>query len=164
MCQPNFLAMTMMACHLRPSLVSMSTTMEITFDRSFCGELLLLGSHGGASLLETSPDSIDCWNRYTKLGPFFSASSFDCNFQPNNNQTFIVYVKSTLVLYRKGLCGFFSFGIRPGTKAMWSKVLQVLRTRGSTYYYTCQHKYVSHPPQEGSNRSLAYCTLLGILW
>ena len=31
---------------------------------------------------------------------------FDCNFQPNDNQTFIVYVKSTLVLYRKGLCGF----------------------------------------------------------
>ena len=37
----------------------------------------------------------------------FSASSFDRNFRPNNNQTFIVYVKSTLVLYRKGLCGFF---------------------------------------------------------
>ena len=37
----------------------------------------------------------------------FSASSFDCNFLPNNNQTFIVYVKSTLVLYRKALYGFF---------------------------------------------------------
>ena len=37
----------------------------------------------------------------------FSASSFNHNFRPNNNQTFIVYVKSTLVLYRKGLCGFF---------------------------------------------------------
>ena len=47
-------------------------------------------------------------NLYAKLGPFFSASSFNHNFQPNNNQTFIVYVKSTLVLYRKGLCGFFS--------------------------------------------------------
>ena len=23
---------------------------------------------------------------------------------------------------------------------------------------------MSHPPQEGSNRSLAYCTLLGVLW
>ena len=39
----------------------------------------------------------------------FSASSFDHNFRPNNNQTFIVYVKSTLVLYRKGLCGFSRF-------------------------------------------------------
>ena len=35
------------------------------------------------------------------------ASSFDHNFQPNDNQTFIVYAKSTLGLYRKGLCGFF---------------------------------------------------------
>ena len=31
-------------------------------------------------------------------------------------------------------------------------------------YYTCQHKSMPHPPQEGSNRSLAYCTLLGVLW
>ena len=96
----------MTACLLRPSSVSMSTTMEIAFDHSFFVGLLLLGSQGGASLSEASPDSIDRWNRYTKLGPFFSASSFDRNFRPNNNQTFIVYVKSTLVLYRKGLCGF----------------------------------------------------------
>ena len=34
----------------------------------------------------------------------------------------------------------------------------------STYYYACQHKNMSHPPQEVSNRSLAYCTLLGVLW
>ena len=66
-----------------------------------------MGSQGDASSSDASPDSIDRWNRYTKLGPFFSASSFDRNFRPNNNQTFIVYVKSTLVLYRKGLCGFF---------------------------------------------------------
>ena len=34
----------------------------------------------------------------------------------------------------------------------------------STYHYACRHKNMSHPPQEGSNRSLAYCTLLGVLW
>ena len=34
----------------------------------------------------------------------------------------------------------------------------------STYYYTCKHKNMSHPPQEGRNRSLAYCTFLGVLW
>ena len=34
----------------------------------------------------------------------------------------------------------------------------------STYYYACQHKNMLHPPQEGSNRSLAYSTLLGVLW
>ena len=31
-------------------------------------------------------------------------------------------------------------------------------------YYTCQHKIMPHPPQEASNRSLAYCALLGVLW
>ena len=34
----------------------------------------------------------------------------------------------------------------------------------STYYYACKHKNISHPSQEGSNRSLAYCTVLGVLW
>ena len=34
----------------------------------------------------------------------------------------------------------------------------------STYYYACQHKNMLHPPQEGSNSSLAYGTLLGVLW
>ena len=33
-----------------------------------------------------------------------------------------------------------------------------------TYYYACQYKNMLHPPQEGSNRSLAYGTLLGVLW
>ena len=95
----------------------MSTTMEITFDCSFCIGLLLLGSQGGASLSEASPDSIDRWNQSAKLGPFFSASSFDCNFLPNNNQTFIVYMKSTLVLYRKGLCGFSRLWDSPWKKS-----------------------------------------------
>ena len=99
----------MMAHLLRPSSVSMSTTVEIAFDHSFLFDCCFWGhkSQGGASSSEASPDSIDRWNQYTKLGPFFSASSFDRNFRPNNIQTFIVYVKSTLVLYRKGLCGFF---------------------------------------------------------
>ena len=34
----------------------------------------------------------------------------------------------------------------------------------STYYDACQHKNMLHPPQERSNRSLAYGTLLGVLW
>ena len=33
-----------------------------------------------------------------------------------------------------------------------------------TCYYACKQETISHPPQEGSNRSLAYCTLLGVLW
>ena len=40
---------------------------------------------------------------------FFSTSSFDCNFGRSNNQTFNVYTKSTLSIYRKGLCTFFQF-------------------------------------------------------
>ena len=75
----DFFAKTMMAGLLRLSLVSMSTTIEIAFDRSFFIRLLLLGSQGGASSSEASPDSIDHWNWYTKLGPFFPASSFDRN-------------------------------------------------------------------------------------
>ena len=77
--------------------------------------IVAFGVTKGASSLEASPDSIDHWNWYTKLGPFF-ASSFERNFRPNNNQTFIVYVKSTLVLYRKGLCGF-----RPVWDSPWKK-------------------------------------------
>ena len=113
----HFLAMTMTACLLRLSSVSMSTSMEITFNCSFCIRLLLLGSQGGASSLEASPDSMDCWNQYNKIGPFFSASSFDHKFRPNDNQTFIVYMKSTLVLYRKGLCGFSQFWDSPWKKS-----------------------------------------------
>ena len=115
----------------RLSSVSMATSMEIAFNHSFCVRSFPLGSQGGTSLLEASPDSMDHWNWYAKLGPVFT-SSVDHNFPANNNQTFIVYAKSTLVLVRKGLCGFFLFGIHPRRKVMLSKVLQVLRTRGST--------------------------------
>ena len=148
---PNqFLVMTMTAFLLWPSSVSMSRSMEISLDHCLCIRLLLLGSQGGASLSEVSPDSMDRWNWYTKLGPFFSTSSLDCNFWPNDNQTFIVYVKSTLVLYRMGLCGLSSFGICPGRKVMWSKVLQVLWTRGSSVFLLClsvQSSTLSGPNQ-----------------
>ena len=124
----------MTECLLRLSSVSMSTTMEIAFDCAFCVRLLLLGSEGGASLLEASPDSIDHWHQYTKLGPFF-ASSFNHNFQPNNNQTFIVYVKSTLVLYRKGLCGFPSFGICPGRKVTFHQSVASFMDQRELFYF-----------------------------
>ena len=39
----------------------------------------------------------------------FSMSSFNCNFGQSNNQTFNVYMESTLSIYRKGLCTFFQF-------------------------------------------------------
>ena len=61
------------------------------------GCLLVRGIPGFHRSLEPAPQT---WT-------LFSASSFDCNFRPNNNQTFILYVKSTLVLYRKCLCGLF---------------------------------------------------------
>ena len=116
MCQANFLAMTMMA-NLRLSSVSMSTSMEITFDCSFCIRLLLLGSEGGASLSEASPDSMDCWNWYTKLGPFFSASSFNHNFQPNDNQTFIVYAKVHEYYTERAYAVFTQFWDSPWKKS-----------------------------------------------
>ena len=106
MCQPNFLVMTMMAHLLRLSLVSMSTTMEITFNHSFFVRLLLLGSQGVPPCRRHPQIPLIAGTGTPNLDPFF-ASSFNCNFRPNNNQTFIVYVKSTLVLYRKGICGYF---------------------------------------------------------
>ena len=71
----------------------------------------------------------------TQTWNLFSTSSFDHNFQPNDNQTFTVNTKSTLVLYRKSLCVFSGFGICPRRKVMWKKVLRVFRTRGSTSYF-----------------------------
>ena len=35
-------------------------------------------------------------------------SFYGCHVQTNDNQTFIIYVKSSLSMYREGLCGFFS--------------------------------------------------------
>ena len=107
--------------------------METTFDHSFLVRSFLLGLLGGASSSEESPDSMDHSNQYAKLGPFF-ASSFGCNFPTNDNQTFIVYMKSMLILFRKGLCGISSFYIHPRKKVMSSNLLQVLGTRGSTQY------------------------------
>ena len=72
-----FLATTMMACLLRLSSVSMSTTMEIAFDCSFCIRLLLLG----------------CLRA--------------CNFRPNNNQTFIVKREKYTSTIQKGPMWFF---------------------------------------------------------
>ena len=133
----------------RPSLVSMATSMEIAFNHSFCVRSFLWGSQGGASLLEASPDSMDCWDQYAKLGPFFT-SSFDCNFPAKNNQPFIVYMKSTLVLVRKGLF----FPVYPRRKVMRSKVLQVLRTRGSIKVQQNNLYFISMNSSDNLKKSL----------
>ena len=127
--KPIFLVMTMMAPLPRPSLVSMATSMEITFDHSFHIRSFLLGSHGVASSLEASPDFIIHSNWHAKLGPFFT-SSFDCNFQTKNNQTFIVCAKHTLVLYRKGLCGFLVLGFALEQKLHGAKCCKYFRPEG----------------------------------
>ena len=43
----------------------------------------------------------------------FSTSSFDCNFSRNDNQTFNVYMESTLSRYRKGLVLFSQLSNSP---------------------------------------------------
>ena len=43
----------------------------------------------------------------------FWTSSFDHNFSINDNQTFNIYMESTLSMYRKGLCTFFWFSNSP---------------------------------------------------
>ena len=133
MCQANFFGNDYDGTSFEAIFGFKSTSKAIAFDCCFCIRLLLLGSQGGPSSLEASPDSMDCWNHYTKLGPFF-LPYFNHNFQPNDNQTFLVYTKSTLVLYRKGLCGFFQFWDSPWKKIYMKKVLWVLRTRGSITY------------------------------
>ena len=129
--KPNFLVMMMMAPLLRPSSVSMATSMEIAFDHSFCIRSFLLGSQGGASLLEASPDCVDHWNWHSKLGHFFT-SSFNCNFLTNDNQIFIVYMKSTLVLFRKAYVDFSVLGFTLEEKLCGDKCHKFYRTRGST--------------------------------
>ena len=126
----------MMACLLRPSSVSMSTSMEITFDHSFCIRLLLLGSQGVPPHWRHPQIPWIAGTGTRNLDPF-SASSFDHNFQPNDNQAFIVYMKSTLVLYRKGLCVFSGFGIRPGRKVMKKSVVSIMDQR--EYIWERQH-------------------------
>ena len=113
--KPNFFVMTMMAPLLRLSLVSMATRMEIIFNQSFCVRSFLLGSQGGASTLEVSPDSMDHWNQHANLGPSFFTSSFDCNFPSNIHCIHEKYTSTS----QKGPMWFFpSFGRR---KVMWSK-------------------------------------------
>ena len=61
----------MTACLLRTSLVSMSTSKEITFDHSFCIRLLLLGSQGGASLSRCPQIPWIAGTGTPNLDPFF---------------------------------------------------------------------------------------------
>ena len=84
-----------------------------------------------------------CWMQYTKLGPCF-ASSFDHNFQTNDNQTFIVYMKSTLVLYRKGPCVFSCLGFTIEEKLHGKKCCKYFRPEGVydlyALFYVLLHK------------------------
>ena len=91
----------------RQSSVAIITTMEITSNCLLFVKYFFLGLVVGASLSEPSPSSIICSNWHAKLLPCFPTSSFDHNFGTNDTQTFNVYVESTLVLYRKGLCDSF---------------------------------------------------------
>ena len=106
--KPNFLAMTMMAPLLELSLVSMATSMEITFNCSFSIRSFLLGLQGGASSLEVSPNSMDHWNWHAKLGPFFSLLLLTVTFEQMTIKHSL-YMSNIQVLFRKGLCGFFPF-------------------------------------------------------
>ena len=124
----------MMACLLRPSSVSMSTSMDFTFDCSFCIGLLLLGSQGGASLSEASPDSMDRWNWYTKLGPLFQPLLLTVTFDQMTIKHSLFLRKVHKYLAERVYVVFSGLGICPERKVMWSKVLQVLQSRGSILY------------------------------
>ena len=123
-CQANFLVTTMMACLLRPSLVSMSTSMEIAFDCSFCVRLLLLGSQGGASSSEESPDSMDCWNQYTKLGHFFLPLLLTITFDQMTIKHSLYTQKYTSTI-QKGPLWFFQFLGFALEEKLWKEVFRV---------------------------------------
>ena len=84
--------------------------MEIAFDCFFALDASFWG-HKGVPPHQMHPQIP--WITGTgmpNLDPFFT-SSFNCNFQTNDdNQTFIVYAKSTLVVFRKSLCVFSVLG------------------------------------------------------
>ena len=82
----------------------------------FLHKIAALGVTRGCILVGGIPRFHRLLEPVHQTSTLFSASSFNCNFWPNDNQTLIVYVKSRLVLYRKGLCCFFGFGIHPGRK------------------------------------------------
>ena len=95
--------MMMMAPLLRLLLCSvfMSTSMETAFDL-----ILPIGVTGGCLLISGVPRFHGLLKPVCQTWTLFT-SSFGCNFPKNDNQTYIVYMKSTLILFRKGLCGFF---------------------------------------------------------
>ena len=105
---PNVLVTTMMAPLLRPSSVFMATTMETAFDHSCLVRSSLLGLLGVPPHWRSPQVPWIGQTGTPNLDPFFT-SSFGHNFPTNDNQTFIVYIKSTLILFRKGLCSFFQF-------------------------------------------------------
>ena len=133
------------ACHIEPfsdghdgtslkwSSVAIISSVEITSKHCLFVKSILSGLPWDApcqrhplipSSAQTSTPNFD----------LFFSPLYGCNFQTNDNQTFNVYPKSTLSMYRKGLCGFFGFGIHPRRKVTWSKVLQVLWTRACIKY------------------------------
>ena len=123
-----------MAPLLRLSSVSMSTTMEIAFGHSIFVRLLLLESQGGASLSEASPDSIDRWNQYTKLGPFFLLLLLTVTF----NQTTIKH--SLYTRHYPGHFGEFSgfsmMNFYTTTHSITTNVIDLERTRQAASYGT----------------------------
>ena len=87
----------------------------------------------------------------------FSTSSFNFNFRPNDNQTFIVYAKSTLVLYRKGLCGFSWFW-----DSSWKKsyVEQNVASFTDQRGVGCSHLYEKTKVGVGSSVILCFLILI----
>ena len=120
----DFLVTTMTAPLFRLSSVSMATSMEIAFDHSFCVRSCLLGSQGGASLFKASPDLMDHWNQYAKLGPSTS-------FQQTTIKHHCIREKYTSTSHKGPMWFFPVLGFALDVEQ--SSV--VSRTRGSTMYH-----------------------------
>ena len=103
----NLLAMVVIEPHFRLLSMFIATNMEIICNCALFISSFFLGL-GGVPPHQRHPQiPLFAQTSMPNYDPF-PTSSFDCNLGRNDNQTFIVHMESTLVLYRKGLCGFFS--------------------------------------------------------
>ena len=107
MCQANFLAMTMMTPRF-PCQQAWKLLLTALFVLDCC-----FWGHKGV---------LPCWRHpqipwidgtsTPNLDPFFLPLLLTIAFNQTTNQTFIVHMKSTPVLYKKGLCIFW-FWVSP---------------------------------------------------
>ena len=128
----NLLAMTMMEPLLRQPSVAIISNMEITSNCRFF-QILSVGvvNHPLKPVLQSS-------TRF--FSPLFMVVAIKQMTIKHS-----IYMQKVPFLCTEWACVVFSSsGIRPRRKVVWSKVLQVLQTRGSTILHTIIKKFSTY--------------------